>query len=401
MLGQNCDCTKLFEETFTKIKSAYAGYEEKENALIKKKAVELLKNNSKTNIEYDCAKMIFEYVALFNERHMLFSYAVSIDFKNKNLKDLNKSDVLYGNWTSRDRSFSIKFSRTKQKGYVGTVINSSNPSFHVGQTVIEVFQKNNKQLVAYSEDGMTYFSTLKIEKSSITIDLIEKFTKNSSSSKGNIISTKTSLEIQNDSIAILRLPRFSQKSAKRIKLLSDSIYSNNSLKYLVLDVRSNPGGDPDVFYSLRKLYYTKPITFPDISFKVSKEMRQLDSLNENPLFDEYKHLKNNEFYTVKIDTFVLDDVPKQFKKIFLITDRFTGSSAEVFVKELLQSENVVVDYFRATPFQLQNKKFTIQIPLGKLNWDSKIDDTGIKPSIDLAEVEIEWIEFVIKNFIPK
>lgn len=409
LAAQICNCGALATEVIHKTESAYAGYPFKKNTTITKSKQRLKKQSATISKTYDCAKAIFQYIASFRERHMPLILQDSITV-NGTMTHLPEKHLLSGTWESSDGNFTLRFKQTRYNSYIAQIYTSRSTEFPAGKILAEFYEKqDNTYLVAYNEANTLLFTWAEINANEITVDRLDKFSKTSASFV-QVISPKTHLSFSNDSVAVLHLPRFSQKAAPKIKLFADSIYNNASVKYLILDIRKNPGGDPDVYYPLRKLYYTQPITFPSLSFLVSREMKEIDSLNQNPFFDEYKHLKNGTFFTKTLDTFVLKKKASTLKHIFVVTDRFTGSTAEVLANEISQSNRVtrcgettngVVDYFRSTPFLLSDKKFMIQIPLGKLNWEKHIDASGIRPQIDLGSVKSDWIHYISDTLIPK
>lgn len=409
LASQTCNCNALASEVILKTESAYAGYALKKSSATTKRKQQLKKQSATISKTYDCAKAIFQYMASFRERHMPLMIEDSITIDG-NATPLPEKHLLSGIWENSDGNFTVLFKQTRYNSYVAQIHTSRSTEFPTGKILAEFYEKqDNTYLVAYAEANTLLFTWAEINANEITIDRLDKLSK-TPAPVAQAISPKTQLSYINDSVVVLHLPRFSQKAAPKIKLFADSIYNNASVKYLILDIRKNPGGDPDVYYPLRKLYYTQPITFPSLSFLVSREMREIDSLNQNPFFDEYKHLKNGTFFTQTMDTFVLKKKASSLKHIFVITDRFTGSTAEVFANEISQSNRVtrcgettngVVDYFRSTPFLLSDKKFMIQIPLGKLNWEKPIDVSGIHPQIDLGSVKTDWIHYISTVLIPK
>ncbi len=125
--GQNCDCEQLLKESIQKVENAYVGYSEKFNSRINKKIKVLLKESTKQNQEYSCAKLIFKYISLFEERHMSLILADSI-FSSKKLKPLTKNHFLNGEWSNRDGSYSVTFKKSIDNTYIGIITKSKNPN---------------------------------------------------------------------------------------------------------------------------------------------------------------------------------------------------------------------------------------------------------------------------------
>jgi hypothetical protein len=232
--------------------------------------------------------------------------------------------------------------------------------------------------------------------------------------------------------AYLKLPTFNRDNLVQ-KLISDNDSIIRHAKYLIVDLRSNGGGNTGWAYLLPYLM-TQPIDQGNNYLRLSPEntpraMAEMKPLVENPIPDELKKyytpslvqqyqqiykalpLAKTNFHPIPAITIPLDSVIPHPARIALIFDELCGSSTEYFFQLSKQSNKIkrygtptlgMMDYVGMhQPTPLPFKGYHLVIPDTKSSWTdtAPIDATGLQPEKDLSKIpHTEWVDFIRRDF---
>ncbi|TCC92004.1 hypothetical protein EZ428_09725 [Pedobacter frigiditerrae] len=242
------------------------------------------------------------------------------------------------------------------------------------------------------------------------------------------LSEETSITILENDALLFRLPSFEWSEKKKI----DSLITNykSTLKdkpYWVIDLRGNAGGTDYAYNSLLPYLYTNPIKVKpdeywasDGNINILKENLSDTNLpegNKQFLSSVIKLMENNKGKFVNPsgkDFFLttLDSVYKYPKKIAILIDRNSESSAETFLLNAKQSKKVilfgensagVLDYSNTQYFDLPQPDFKLVAAISR----SKrlplypIDNIGIAPDVKITNDTPDKLKVILKKLKSK
>ncbi len=205
----------------------------------------------------------------------------------------------------------------------------------------------------------------------------------------------------------------------------DKLIKANSL---IIDVRNNGGGNDATYFPLLPYIYSGPVKLPTMGFWLSKKNKELflgwfpeDAIAEaeangeldaetKQLFEEIKAKENEMVYYGNKDYSFdeIDTIYSQPKKVAIIANSESASSAETFVYRCNQSDRVVtfgqntagvVDGFNGN--DIEHDCFTLRYPTSvrtKNIETEAIDPNGICPDVYLDEKQENIIEFIVDFF---
>jgi hypothetical protein len=239
--------------------------------------------------------------------------------------------------------------------------------------------------------------------------------KTTSSATNEKLDPRTGIRVLNGNTLFLRLPSF-EWSEKRI---IDSILISNDAKLktaenLIIDIRGNNGGTDYVYNKLLPLLYTNPIIGKPDEYRSSRG--NLEILEENKRNSELS-LESKEFlnliigkmkaqpygyinpsgkdnYEIRLDT--IYEFPK---RVSIIVDNNTASSAETFLLTAMQSKKVlvygentagIIDYGSTQFFYMPCKDLNLVIPIARSTRlpDHPLDNIGITPDVKVSKKDI-------------
>lgn len=217
----------------------------------------------------------------------------------------------------------------------------------------------------------------------------------------------------NDSSNYLRLGSFDG----RLKHELDSFYRTideaiRCKPFLVIDLRNNGGGSEASYYNLLPYAYTNPLRIDSAIIWVSPEnIKRYEEMgggeSESDLIGRMKAAKPYTFIPLSEETmhsWTLDSGTVMPRKIALLFDRGTASSAEGMILYYMQSSKVItvgensggyLGYGNVMTAQTPCGKFTLQSTTTKYFEKSKYEFTGIEPMFRL-EKDRDWVLFADK-----
>lgn len=238
------------------------------------------------------------------------------------------------------------------------------------------------------------------------------------------LSEETSLTQLNPETILLRLPSFEWSEKKKIdSLINHFSIHFKEIPYWIIDIRGNIGGTDYAFKNLLPFIDTSPITIMPDEYWSSKGNIEIlkANLNDNSLSKDGKEflkkviklMENNigKFVNPSVkDRFVvnIDSIYRYPKKIGVLIDRNSMSSAESFLLRAKQSKKVKIfgensagslDYANAQFFDLPCKTFNLVIAMSR----SKrlplhpIDNVGITPDVKIPNSKPDKINIVLNE----
>ena len=214
----------------------------------------------------------------------------------------------------------------------------------------------------------------------------------------------------NDNICYLKLSSFNGYLFKEL----DSFYKANtkfikSKPYLIIDIRNNGGGSDACYANLRQFFYTNPIktdivdifATPDNIKVYEKNLVMMLADSANFGFDaikeqrsQIKKMKKSKPYKfVNIETehnIFLDSVTFYPKKVAIVFNRQSASTAEDLIFEVLQSKKVITigensggytGYGNVCDIEIPNSNLTLSYTTIRYRKQRKYDGIGFTPKI--------------------
>jgi C-terminal processing protease CtpA/Prc len=238
-----------------------------------------------------------------------------------------------------------------------------------------------------------------------------------------VFSTSPYIEKLSDNTVYLRLPSFNISQKKSIDSLINANHNLiTSTPNLIIDVRNNGGGSDASYDELIQYLYTNPIRYIGVqsySTKLNNQRFLTYTKNMNfseedrkEFFERYKKLNQHlgEFVTDdSVSISILKKIYSYPKNVGILINRGTGSSAEQFLIDAMQSKKVKLfgtstlgslDMSNINSVISPNNDFILSYSTTKSLRlpEFVVDASGIQPNyyIDNSIPEEKWIEFVTK-----
>lgn len=454
--SNQCNCLENLNTLILKTEENYAGFPSKVNSLTKKQytyLVNLLKSKSSNTTNPDtCYLLLKSYVKFFNDKHFMIGFegnklpenARELIDENAFKKYLLQKNIhpIEGIWRDADNSIKIGIQKKSIREYQAIILESKDSRLPVG-LIYFTFKKVNSGWIA--QEFNTYLSTDIVTKqkgnllhiwnqkifgkiyptsmSAVELEELNTWKNNNNGLVFKKLSVKTSY---------LKIPTFKSNDDKILQLVSQNDSIIQKSENLIVDLTVNAGGNTG-WVAFLPYFMTNPIiqfdtylrTTPD---NIKSKLADIEPFVVNPIPNEYKKYfpektlsaykkayeelptTKKSFYPIPGVTFPLDSIMKYPKKIALIVDDFTGSSAEYFFFISKQSKKTrtygintvgMMDYEgMSNPTALPFDKFIVTIPIVKSSWTDKhpIDRTGFRPDILLNKInQTKWLEYVQKD----
>jgi hypothetical protein len=456
--SQSCSCKENVLEIEKHLKENYAGFKDKTGKTNGKKYLNFKKailSRSDQKDNFYCYYSANEYLNFFNDSHLRLAYSstgfnsevVKSFFKNearvevseKQIRqyldsNLNTTDKIEGIWADIDNFYKIGIIRdsTKANVFLGIILKGDNIYWRLGQIKFR-FLKSEKgvyEILNYL-NGMH----LNIENSTIEVDQnivnirpfgMLKRVYPEISFKHTLLKPNMNLkfELLNDSVSYISIPYFGRGAKKNIDaLIQTNKQKIEASKYFIIDIRDNSGGTVYAFDSLLPFLYTNRIKVYGASVVASeKYINNCEEILKDTLISDQKknqiradlkilNANKGAFAEIWQDSFIEFPTILEFpKRIAILINQNTASSAELFLKAALQSRKVVifgensagaVDYGDINQIKIQCLgNATLYYPTSRVNHILKFsyEQVGIPPHIRIPLFESNWNEFVIRYF---
>ena len=439
--AQDCDCgseydyvVQYFEANspaFQKIKNNAKEYDDY------KKAKAALSEKATSEKDHDhCIVYLDQYVSLLKDHHSgigfnlkrkdlgsdekIASFKTSDSYKQFKKLKIDTTEIL-SNYKSKDASDiegiysdgrSIQFAvikDEKQKDLYRGVILKQNKLLDEGHVLLELEAKGNNHYDVVYNVGLLGFNLNRIFKN-IVIENGQMHNFGFSKSTAGIPASENyNFKSLDEKTNYLKLRSFDYRLTKEL----DSFYTtiNNAIKnkpYLVIDIRDNGGGSEGSYFNLLPYAYTKPLKIDSAVVWVSpeniKRYEESGRPNDSVLIKRMKAVKPYSFIPQTEDaiySWALDSSTVYPKKIALLYNRGTASSAEGMIVYYMQSDKVTtmgepsggfMGYGNVMSAPTPCGKFTIQCTTIMYAEKSKYEFTGIEPNVKLTK-EQDWVQY--------
>jgi hypothetical protein len=436
--SQNCDCAaqlsysiNYYEQNnpaFQKIKELPKSY----SAYVAQAKKIKIAAGKQTDID-QCIIYLDRYVALLKDHHSdigfnlkrtdLSTMALIADFKNSAiyrqyrkinidtvqlLSGLSKkktADIegIYSNSTSI--VFGIIKDGKKAGNYIGVVL-KTNKLLDAGHVLLELTPGGTNIYNVTYNTGLLGFNFKKIRKSQ-RIENGQIPGLGFSKTNAGLQEKAYEFKALNDSANYIRLNSFDGYLTSEL----DSFYTViekavKSKPYLIIDIRNNGGGAERAYFNLLQYAYTRPLKIDPALIWVSpeniKSYEETSAEINKELIERMKAAKTFSFIPLVENgenTWALDSSTVFPKKIGLLFNRGTASSAEGMIHYFMQSDKVItigensggyMGYGNVMTAQLPCEKFTIRSTTTKYFEKSRYEFVGIAPMYKASKKQ-DWI----------
>jgi len=442
--AQNCDCSQMLNEIIELTENDYALFQlkiDEENQNLYNTLKSTVINQAKEKEFTSCQEIISTYISFFNDGHLWAKVASKENPDNSNrYKELTKIDStgamkllaaenldsIEGVWESSNYKIAIVKNQNKdrRRDYVGVILSSKNPEFEIGDVKMELLKKNNGYEANYlmADRSVKVLETTIFEKYHLKQGEDFFWRKTFPVKQGE--QAKEILEIHprgvqfkdyNNGNFYLRIGSFGGQNQQAVEEIVESNKDKlQKANILIVDVRNNSGGSDYTYFPLLPYIYTGKIYLPAGSVwtspkniaELSQWLEKEDSV-ENSLFYQAMQSKEAQMFSLDDgDNFhELDTIYSHPKKVAIIANRESYSSAETFVNRCKQSDRVVifgqntggvVDGFNGNDHETDcyNYRYPTTLRSNNLKEDA-IDPIGIFPDVFLDEKMADPIEFIL------
>lgn len=443
LLGQDCSCQKqlsdvirYFEENnpaFQKIRKDRKEYKDY------RKAVEALKLSSSTVKGPDaCLVYLDRYVSLLKDHHSGIGFNLKridlgtdqqiADFKAsdayKQFKKINidtsaiisvmskkETGDIEGIYSDgRATRFAIIREDKKPNSFIGVVLRA-NKLLDIGHVLLELKQKPDRTYDVMYNVGLLGFNfryvfrNMNIENGQLPNFGFSKLT------AGKLNEKEYEFRELDSAANYLRLHSFDY----RLKSELDSFYASidqqiRSKPFLVIDLRNNGGGSEASYFNLLPYAYTGPLQIDPAYVWVSPDniRRYEESEQQNKVLIERMKAAPPFTFIPQVeegqDTWTLDSATVFPRKIALLYNKGTASSAEGMILYYMQSDKVItigensggyIGYGNVMSARLPCGDFTVQSTTTKYLEKSKYEFVGIEPAYK-PSMNVDWISYALQ-----
>ena len=248
-------------------------------------------------------------------------------------------------------------------------------------------------------------------------------------SKRNLYS-ESSFEVKEETVPVVEIPSFYYISKKAYnKFMDDFFAKHRDKKYLVINLRNNPGGEGSWAYFVLDYLTDSPYTIHQrFAHKISEPYKKVIHFNIHSLYYQNKIPRllwwfpfyKYTGYKVKAERILKaevgaqieslnavrnpDNIRTKFKgKVFLLTSHFTNSAAVVFAAAFQENNMGMIvgretggrRTFASDPInvELPHSKLRASIPVAVLALPGENPDRGVLPDIN--------VEYTMEDYIQK
>ncbi len=465
---QECKCSQNFDFAYQKIKDNYAGWEDKitakNQAEFDKLMQEVRTKAQSITDEKECYFHIKKWFDFFKDGHLFVTpitpYSVDdapevIAARAAKVTQLSFSEVSFteylkqnndklqsveGVWESDDKAYKLGVVKDKNnpKLFVGFLLNDRNAAWKAGKAKFEMLQIAPQKYITtyYYADFSSEKNFTREVKNFLVIENIYKFNKLFPIPKEEVNNDDLLHKIADYRIekldaetALIVLPPFTLPNAP--EFVQELVQKNEEIlktsANLIIDIRNNPGGDDAAFTPLFPYIGTAPILRKGGVFRATDEniisiKHELEAIEDFPIYKERLAPKlrtvlqkmeanKGKFVTGPDKEFSASNPSITTKKVALLVNKNTASTAEQFIFEAKQSPKTIVfgentkglaDYIEVRDWGLPCYGWRVAFSLAKSHRlpQKPIDNVGITPDVKIPEAETDWVEFV-RNHLKK
>lgn len=451
--AQECNCTNSFEIARNAYEKNYSLFKYKvtdENRDLYEAHSDIMFEKAKktTNLN-DCKVVLERWLSFFRDGHTYIMmsndqngeiYSEHIDlteneFKSNYQKKSYDSNPLLGIWKNGSYTVAIIPSpqnNTKERDYVGVVLESSNPAWKKGEVKLEfntVFGTSYDINYMMGDHSIKKTFGKQTDRGVLEIDDLSEWTKLWPEVEN--IKKQSEIELKYDQFHIayvdkvpyLRLPDFYSVEPSYVDSLMQAHHDRIiASDVFIVDIRGNGGGSDGTYFPVLPYVLNGPIELPFNGFWLSEDNTEYlinaMAASKELTLDEYKEKDKKEYDSFINNkgtsyfkgegtwTFTTDTIYKGPKKVIILIDEGVGSSGETFVYRANQSDRVVVygqntagvvDGFNGFPQDLGC--LTAVFPTSYRAPDiatNPIDPYGIAPDV-YVDKEIDVLSYAIEH----
>lgn len=455
--AQNCKCENELNFVIDYIENNLPGFIDNVNESNKSQYEKFKKDLNisaikNCNDKTACLKTLITYVEFFRDNHTeiydnnisiidkadtvaVAQFRASDKFKSRekyNLKKLkikaNSINNIENIYQFADSTFTVAIVKDKKswRDYVGVILESKSPLWVKGQIRFELKQKakNTFDLFYYDEDHDMSFKKDVVFKDGILNNKLFNTSLQTRNFYNVDVPNKISFSFLDDSTSYVRIATFSGNMSAELQSFYEKIDEHiKSKPYLIIDIRNNGGGSTDNAFPLLQYLYTKPFYNDNIDIYATQEnirkwenfynKVKKDTVNYNKEFldgwwDELERMKQAPHKTFikrsEGEQIILDSILPNPKKVAIIMNRNTASSAESFIfwaresdKTILVGENSggYIGYGEISETETPNFKFTLGCTMTRYEKQRAFEETGVPPYFYLDN-KSDWIEQTLK-----
>lgn len=419
---------------FQKIRNDASAYKIYNGRVLRlKNEISKEKSGDRCNIYFD------RYLALLKDHHSgidINLQRLNIDINNQQTLDSFKSTANYRSFKkiaidtaallsqlrsklpsdieglySNGRNIFLGIIKTKPDNYIGVVMRK-NKLLDVGHILLELRKISNTRFECVYHTGLLalnfkdVYKNIEIKNGSIPeIDFFKEGVQ-------KIHDKEYSFTELDHTTNYLKLASFDKSLQQELDSFYQSIDSIvQSKPYLIIDLRNNGGGAEACYLSLMKYIYTRPLQVDDIEVWVSPDnIKRYEELAYNPpLIKRMKEAKPFTFIPQVVngmESWTMEGTTYP-KKIAVLYNRKTASSAEGMITYCMQSDKVItvgensggfIGYGDVMSATIPCGKFSIRSTTTKYHRNSKYEFVGIKPMYNVSDKQ-DWVEFARKMLL--
>lgn len=447
VLGQDCDCSSEFSfvktyyeqnsPAFQKLKNdpnAYRQYQKSVKQLDKTIAKE--KSGDRCNLYFE------QYVELLKDHHSgvdINLKRLDINFKDAtelsrfktskayqsfrkiaidtlkiqaelSLKSPNEVEGIYTN----GGTLRLGVIKDKKDSYIGVVLRKTS-LLDVGHVLLELKKKDADTFEGIYNLGLLGFNFQSVyDNVEVKEGRIPQFNFYKPDQKNEQHEKPYEFKTLDKQINYIRLSSFDGGLKDELNAFYQSIASElNSKPYLIIDLRDNGGGNEECYFKLMPYLYTKPLIVDNVEVWVSpdniKRYEELAPGKSTPLIERMKQAQPYTFIPQvenAVNTWKLDSVTAYPKKIAILFNRNTASSAEGLITYAVQSDKVItvgensggyIGYGNVMETTTPCGKYILRCTTTKYTNNSKYEYVGIEPMYKPSGDQ-NWIEYAQSLF---
>jgi hypothetical protein len=440
LLAQSCDCIVQFNfvkshyeknnPAFQKIKNntkAYREYAAEVQALTKK-----IKNESSSE---RCIIWLEKYVILLKDHHSGIDInlkRLQLDFDSPHVLDSFRKTTAYQSFKIAKVDSMDLYSRLASKSLSdieGVYTNGGSITFGIVQN-----KKNHYTAIVLKKSKLLDVGHILLELEATKNPLVFNSIYNIGLLGFNFQKIYKAVEVKNGKISIygfykpgvqpeeeqpaysfkeldtqtnyLKLTSFDYSLKDRLNAFYKTIDSTITSKpYLIIDLRNNGGGSEECYLDLMPYVYTEPFKIDDVELWVSPDNIKQYEKYQNTSSELISRMKSAQEYSFipqvenPISEWKMQGTNNP-KKVAILFNRHTASSAESMIIYCIQSSKVVTLGENSGGYLGYGNVMTTDTPCGmfslrstttKYKNNSRYEFVGIEPTIKLP-AESNWIE---------
>lgn len=466
---QECRCATNFESVFQKVRDNYAGWNDKitpQNQAEFDKLTALTRDRvAVIKTEKDCYNAINHWIEFLKDGHVFLSTVNPISedipeteldaraikqpqldyneatFQGYLVKNASKIKEIEGIWESDDKNYVLGIIQdpNNTNKFSAILLKDRDARWKAGKVKFEMnlLAPNRYSTTYYYADFSGEKCLAREVKDHLILENIYKFKKIFPTPKETATFSDFQQKINDyrvekidDETALMVLPPFTLADAYEI--ISDLLQKNANIistsPNLIIDIRNNPGGDDYSFVPLFPyLYSGTPIVRQTGNFRATDEniiaiAHELEVIQNVPKYQERlvpklspvlrdMQTKIGGFVKGPDKQFVYGGLAENPKKVVILANRNTASTAENMILESKQSSKVqffgentkgLADYTDVRDWGLPCYGWRIAFALAKSPRlpHNPIDGVGIKPDVRISEETVDWVEFT-RQYLKK